>query len=309
MDGYPDGADSSLPPPPPPPPPEPAGPAVPKWAIFVALAAVAAAISVVVVLGVGGESGTTSADGFTSTLATTTTSPATTSTTLAGTTTVAPTTTATTTPATTSTTTSTTLPTRLYGPAALDCFREIAGAAEFGGDAGVLHRWEGDLRIAVHGNPTARDLRTLDAVVADLNELIDLVEVTVVAGDPNVDIHFVPVEDFASIEPNYVEGNLGYVYIWWDADGEVYRARILISTTGVTPQERSHLIREELTQGLGLLNDSWLYPSSIFYQGWTDTNRYTRLDRLVIEMLYRPELSAGMSIDEAREILAGLEAG
>jgi len=216
--------------------------------------------------------------------------------------------TTTTSTATTSTTstTSTTVPDTGYDQAALDYFREIAGAAEFGEDGGVLHRWGEDLRIAVYGSPTPGDRVALDAVIEDLNGMELTVHLTIVEAEPNVEMHFVPVEQFADLEPNYVEGNMGYVYVWWDGTGEIYSGRVLISSTDLAPQERTHLIREELTQGLGLLNDSWLYPDSIFYQGWTATQAYTPLDRLVIEMLYRPELSRGMSIDAALAILAGL---
>jgi hypothetical protein len=216
------------------------------------------------------------------------------------------TTTTSTTSTTTTSNTSTTVPDTGYDQAALDYFREIAGAAEFGEDGGVLHRWEEDLRIAVYGSPTPGDRVALAAVIDDLNGLISTVELSIVEAEPNVEIHFAPVEDFPSLEPNYVEGNMGYVYVWWDGAGEIYSGRVLISSTDLAPQERTHLIREELTQGLGLLNDSWLYPDSIFYQGWTATQAYTPLDRLVIEMLYRPELSTGMSVDGALAILAGL---
>lgn len=295
-------------PPPPPPPPAPSRPGVPWWASAAGLAVVAAVVAIVLMMQ-GGDGPATTLAGSTSTT-TTATETTTSTTTAATTTTIGPTTTATTpTTTSTSTTTTTVVADDHYGPAALDYFRQIAGTAEYGGEAGTLHRWTGDLRIAVYGDPTTRDRRALAAVVDDLNEIIGTVEVSVVESDSNIEIYFVPVEEFAAIEPGYVEGNLGYVYIWWDAAGSIYSGRVLISTTGVTPAERAHLIREELTQGLGLLNDSLSYPESIFYQEWTETNRYTRLDRLVIEMLYRPELSVGMDIDEALTVLTGLEAG
>jgi len=269
------------------------------------LAVVAAAVAIVVAVS-GGDGPATTLAGSTSTTVTTTTTVVPTTSTATTTTTVAPTTT--TTVATTTTTTTTTLPGSGYDPAALDYFREIAGFSEFGGSGnGELHRWTGDLRIAVYGDPTLEDRTALAAVLDDLNGIIDTIEVTVVASDSNVDLYFVPVDDFASIEPGYVEGNMGYVYIWWDGDGSIYSGRVLISTTGLTPDERAHLIREELTQGLGLLNDSWDYSESIFYQGWTDVTEYAPIDRVIIEMLYRPELSAGMDIDDALTVLAGLD--
>ena len=47
-----------------------------------------------------------------------------------------------------------------------------------------------------------------------------------------------------------------------------------------------HLLREELTQSLGLFNDSWDYPESIFYQAWTTTTEYAPIDSELIDMLY-----------------------
>jgi hypothetical protein len=49
---------------------------------------------------------------------------------------------------------------------------------------------------------------------------------------------------------------------------------------------KKHILREELTQSLGLPNDSYDYPESIFYQGWTETTEYTELDKELIQMLY-----------------------
>jgi hypothetical protein len=49
---------------------------------------------------------------------------------------------------------------------------------------------------------------------------------------------------------------------------------------------QKHLLREELTQSLGLFNDSYKYDNSIFYQGWTTTTEYAPIDRELIDMLY-----------------------
>jgi hypothetical protein len=51
-------------------------------------------------------------------------------------------------------------------------------------------------------------------------------------------------------------------------------------------EAQKHLLREELTQSLGLTNDSWKYPESIFYQGWTTTTTYTEMDKRLIDLLY-----------------------
>jgi hypothetical protein len=49
---------------------------------------------------------------------------------------------------------------------------------------------------------------------------------------------------------------------------------------------QKHLLREELTQALGLFNDSYKYDNSIFQQSWTTTTDYAPIDVKLIEMLY-----------------------
>jgi hypothetical protein len=90
--------------------------------------------------------------------------------------------------------------------------------------------------------------------------------------------------------------------VWWNQKLEIQRARILISTTGINQRERSHLIREELTQSLGLMNDADTYRDSTFYQGWTDTQEFTMLDRDLIRMLYDARVRAGMTRDRVRQL-------
>ena len=165
------------------------------------------------------------------------------------------------------------------------------------------------MRIQVFGDPTRRDLTVLGNVIEDINSLIGPVQLSLVDSDPNLEIHFVPESEFATILPEYVPLNLGYIYIWWDDLGAITEGVMLISTTGITADERAHLIREELTQSLGLLADSLRYEDSIFYQEWTTTNRYTPLDRAVIEMLYQPLLLPGITVEEALEALEEMTAG
>jgi hypothetical protein len=120
----------------------------------------------------------------------------------------------------------------------------------------------------------------------------------------NCEIHFAPESRFASIEPHYVPTNYGFFWTNWNADGEIYWARVLISTTDITEQERAHLIREELTQSLGLMNDSYAHADSVFYQEWTDVTQYSPADTRVIGMLYSDLVSPDMTREQAAEALS-----
>lgn len=184
---------------------------------------------------------------------------------------------------------------RRYTPEEINYFLEIALGAEFSTNSNIIRKWEGDLRIKVIGSPTPEDLKTLRTVINEINNLVSGVSLKIVDNEANVKIHFVSVSQFQRYEPNYQPGNYGYAWTKWNQNNTINSANILIAKTGVNQKERSHLIREELTQSLGLLRDSYKHKNSIFYQPWTDTNQYSQLDKTVIQILYQPEIRSGMT--------------
>ncbi|MBD1913717.1 DUF2927 domain-containing protein [Leptolyngbya sp. FACHB-16] len=177
----------------------------------------------------------------------------------------------------------------------VDYFLEIALGNEWGSSNNTIRRWTQNLRIQIVGSPTETDMATLQAVVSELNQLTNgQVSLQFVQDNPNVQLYFVPQSEFSRYEPNYVPQNLGFFWSRWNDRG-IYNSRILISTTGVSQTERSHLIREELTQSMGLMRDSYRYDDSIFQQRWTQTTRYSDIDRAIIQLLYRPDIRPGMT--------------
>ncbi len=194
-----------------------------------------------------------------------------------------------------------------YSNRALDYFEEIAFGSEFTQNRQTLRvrKWVQDLRIAVRGRPTRQDRGTLNRIVGELNALVaeDDIRLVFTNTNPNVEIYFVPHGQFPRYEPNYVPGNLGFFYGWWNGRMELVRSRILISSDRITQPERNHLIREELTQALGLMNDAWTYEDSTFYQGWTRTQDFSSLDRELVRILYDPRVKPGQNPDQVRRLL------
>jgi len=190
-----------------------------------------------------------------------------------------------------------------FGYRSVEYFEGIAFGAEYGGGPRVIHRWTDDIAIAVHGDPNDDDLANLCRVLYDIDALVDTVEVSIVGSGQNVDLYYAPQSQFRGIEPNYVPGNLGFFYTWWDATGRLTKARVLIATDDVTQAERNHLVREEVTQILGLMKDSYAYPDSVFYQEWTEVQEYSDIDEDVIAILYLPEIVPGMTPDEALAVI------
>ena len=186
----------------------------------------------------------------------------------------------------------------------LEYFTEVALGAEFGDEVPVIKKWTKNIRIKINGEPTKTDLQIVNQIVDDLNLLISGIKVKLVDKNPNVKITFSAESNFAQIDSNYVPTNYGFFWaLWHDDNYVIYDASILISSAEITQNERSHLIREELTQSLGLMNDSDKYEDSIFYQEWTDVTEYSEIDKSVIKLLYNKKIKAGMAKADVLKIL------
>lgn len=192
-----------------------------------------------------------------------------------------------------------------YPAASIDYFAEVGLGAEYGSASSVVRRWAEGPRVRVNGMPTPEDLATLGTVVAEIDGLTSTVDMEIVDSLPSVELHFAPQSSFPDILPSYVPGNVGFFTVWWDASQAIIQAVVLVSTD-IDQTARNHIIREEVTQILGLMRDSYRYPESIFQQSWTLVDRYAPIDEDLIEMLYRPELPIGAAPAEAVRTLRRL---
>ena len=190
----------------------------------------------------------------------------------------------------------------VYSAATLAYFFEVALGSEFGDfSTSIIRKWQSDLTIEVNGRPTMGDLEELERIIAEINELQASVRLSITDASGNVQLHFTTPDEFSLIEPNYVPGNDGFFWTYWFG-AHIVRAHIFVNVE----QEdvfRNHLLREELTQSLGLMNDSNRYEDSIFYQPWSDTNEYSFLDQTLIQILYRDDVRAGMNRESLIEVL------
>lgn len=191
----------------------------------------------------------------------------------------------------------------VYSQDQIDYFFEIVLGTEYGGSEMVIRKWVDDIRIEINGTPTEEDLNTVEDVIDELNALIGEPELRMDEVDSNLIIYFVPESEFEIYEPNYVPTNYGYFFALWNSKREIYHARVLISTEEITQQQRSHLIREELTQSLGLMQDSNKYSSSIFYQGISTITEYAEIDKIIIELLYKSEILPKMNQNDIETLL------
>ncbi|HHU06847.1 MAG TPA: DUF2927 domain-containing protein [Clostridiaceae bacterium] len=174
-------------------------------------------------------------------------------------------------------------------------FGEVALKAEFDDTGeGILHRWEQPVKVEVKGNATVEDLEVLDRIIAELNAIGSLPPVSRVEKGGNYIFTFSLLDDMAEAVSGYVDGNWGFVSIYWDRLGEITSAEAAIAIDVMNQEERNHIILEEFVQGFGLLNDAYDYEESIFQQEWTVSQDLMPIDWAVIRLAYHPVLSSGL---------------
>jgi hypothetical protein len=170
-------------------------------------------------------------------------------------------------------------------------FNEIVLDREYeSSDQGVVCKWTSDMNIFVVGQKPEYLMNELDKIVGELNDIIDPININIVnnRSDANYVILFGSENEYNTMAPNsvnYTEDNWGMFII--NSGERIFRGTMYVDIYRCESIDgQKHLLREELTQSLGLTNDSYKYDNSIFQQRWTETTEYAPIDIKLIEMLY-----------------------
>lgn len=181
-------------------------------------------------------------------------------------------------------------------------FNEIAYKNEFSNEV-MIKKWYNNINIFIcdykkdnyYSDTIMNEIdslkKELSRIIFDLNNLIDPIEIRIVnsADQANFFIYLGSSDWYNNNVPQskpYTNSNYGLG--WVSLDGQkIVRSDVYVNLyKNLTLKEKKHLLREEVTQSLGLFNDSWSYQNSIFYQGWTDINEFSDLDKKIISKLY-----------------------
>ncbi|MDY0281908.1 MAG: DUF2927 domain-containing protein [Salinivirgaceae bacterium] len=189
----------------------------------------------------------------------------------------------------------------------LEYFTEIAFGSEFRNNKTKyepsLRYWKSDINVHLNGHYTVDDSIEVLRVIAELNELINTIDISLVGNFGNVNIYFDCPSTFYNF-PGFVPGNAGFFCV---KRFRIFPNGYILIDKWKSFNWRKHLIREELTQILGLMSDSYSYPESIFFQGWTDINEYSEIDRQLIRLLYNYNLPFGMKKSDFIQLINNIK--
>ena len=194
---------------------------------------------------------------------------------------------------------------------AIQYFKDIALGFEFGSASEVTRKWNRDINLFVTGEPTDLLLDELDRILEDLNRLIPdsgpRLRITEESARGNLNVFLGKGEEYAQMNSsaaNRVGANYGLFFVNFNSQNYITSATMYVDTERATDIQQRHLLREELTQALGLAKDSPRYPDSIFSDSFGGVvTEYNRFDEAVIRMLYHPKMATGLDESAVDPIL------
>ncbi len=185
-------------------------------------------------------------------------------------------------------------------------FETIAFSSEFAGAhrRDRLVKWQEPVVVRLRGaNPEwYRD--EVEAQLAELRRLSGLAMTIVAANDLNRPANLT-IQFSHALGDKRFDRNAHCLTVITDRAFVIRRAEVHI--TSDPPDLRQRCIAEELTQALGLANDSTVIPDSIF-NGASRRQRIAPWDALLVRVLYDHRLAPGMhkstALPLARELIA-----
>lgn len=188
-------------------------------------------------------------------------------------------------------------------------FNEVCLDAEFstdGSDPSVVQKWVEPICYIIHGNYTEEDLITLYAINDWLNTIEGFPGIyeTQDPGQANLQIHFCGESEMLALMGDQFIGTDGCVTFWY-LDNEIYDATICYRTD-LDQQVRNSVILEEIYNGLGPVQDTDLREDSIIYAGYSTPQELTDVDRLILQLLYHPDMLCGMDAESCEQVIRQL---
>lgn len=179
----------------------------------------------------------------------------------------------------------------------------------------VVAKWQGPIRIAVQGQASAVHREFLANHVALLRTLTGLPIDILGPGESgqNMTVVFVPRAGMAKVQIPNVKQSLidrlaapgGCFFLSFKKPESRIVAAVIVVNIQRKERDINHCLLEEMTQSMGLPNDSDLIRPSLF----SDHDQLlapSRSDLILIKALYDPRMVPGMPRGEALKVVRGI---
>lgn len=191
----------------------------------------------------------------------------------------------------------------------VDYFQSIALQSEYGQNLPILKKWMQPMSIYVSGDPAPELMEELAEIITELNPLFtDGFSMEIVADSLAANYHIFLGEKatYSRMYPEtafLLRENEGLFTNQLNTDFSIASGHMFVAIHDNPLRFQKHILREELTQSLGLPNDIDVYANSIFYKKWSDVQAYSNLDIEVIRLLYHPKMIPNLGPASVASIL------
>ena len=191
-------------------------------------------------------------------------------------------------------------------------FKVLALGSEYGNQISLLKKWVDPMKVYVHGAANDEILDELDLIINELNTLFlndFYIEKTQDSVHANFYIFLGSASEYAwkySVDNDLLKSNYGLFSIAFNEDFHITNGHMYVDTDRAPLRIQQHLLREELTQALGLNNDIDYYEESIFYGKPSNTTSYSDLDIEAIRLLYNPSMISRIGSERVQSICENL---
>lgn len=181
-----------------------------------------------------------------------------------------------------------------FSKSELEYFYELAFKNEITAKTIKLKKWDKNIKIGLTGEYVKEDSLEVNKIANELNEIINTVDInTTTFDDSNLKIHFASYQEFDKYHKCATMGTHGFFLIKNDFSNKITSGIILINKS-LKGNDRKSTIRNEISNSLGLINDSYKYPLSAFQQFENKNITYAEIDKKVISLLYNYSLPLRM---------------
>lgn len=181
-----------------------------------------------------------------------------------------------------------------YDQATMEYFREITLKNELNDKVKLRPiTFKKDVKVFLEGKYDNFIEDEVNRVLQDLNAIIDPIELYTInkKSDANMVVYLGGLQSFLILNPDLIDSpqlntSDGYFKLRTRGD-EILSSRIFINLDNQENKlDLQDCLFEEIVQSLGAVNDSYRYPSSIFYQGSNYVTELSEMDVNVLKILY-----------------------
>lgn len=186
-------------------------------------------------------------------------------------------------------------------------FNEIALRDEGHDYVDIVRKWTEPIRFYAKGTPDDVTWEVLRKTFAEMNKVEGFPGIVEVDREEDATLigHFYDDEVFNTYVRQF-SGNKftnGCSHLEMNEEDGSIKSGIIAVRNSIDEPRRRSVICEELVQAMGLQNDSYSYPDSLFYQGPNEVPEPNGLDWIVFRLLYHPLIRNGMNYVQCVPVL------